>query len=176
MSCFLQSPNERMQCPEIYPFPSRKAPGEIEPLPLAEGRRFPLKKWFRSESHWMISIHLDPVAWWALQWESPQPCSGAGAGRSHQCDWELARLPTGRASEHRHRRKSTEQLLSISLICFPALELKKLFPAQATFPLSFTWLALCVCIKSINLLDFCINPYSLILFFSVTATVTRKRR
>lgn len=81
----------------------------------------------------MISIHLNPVAWLALQWASPQPCSGVGAGRSHQCNWELARLPTGRATEHRHQKKSTERFSAFCLSVYQHWSWRNTFQLRQRF-------------------------------------------
>lgn len=124
--CFPQSPRETLQCLEASLFSSRKAPGAMHLLTLAESRQSPLKNWFCSESYWMILIHLNPGAGGFLH---GHPLCQAVWG-ALCCDWALARPHTGRATEH-----------PLLLSCLPALELKKLFYGQTTFHISFTCLA-----------------------------------
>lgn len=123
--CFPQSPRETLRCLEFSLFSSRKAPGDIQLLTLAESRRSPLKNRFCSESYWMILIHLNPGAGGFLH---GPPLRQAVRG-APCCDRALARPRTGRATEH-----------PLLLRCLPALELKKFFYAKM-FPISFTCLA-----------------------------------
>ena len=110
--CFFQSPNERIQCPETYLFSCAKAPGEIQPFTLAEGRRSPLRYQLApNPSEWpWCTLVLRPD--WLLD---GHPLSRA-VGVLTIAIQHLARLTTGRGTERRRRMKSTEQLHSISLL------------------------------------------------------------
>lgn len=172
MFCFFQSPNRRMQCPEVYLFSSRKAPGEIQPCTLSEGAKSLLRNWFYSESHWMILIHLNPVVSLAPPEASPLQCS-------EECSlvWWSA-LPDWPQEEPESTGFQWNQQSSFSAFCFwfrlPVVELNKPFLAQTVFPIYLSCFFFFT--KSKNLFHFVINRYSLIFLFSVTATVTRKRR
>ena len=161
MFCFLQSPHERVQCPEVRLFSSRRATGESAPFTLAKGKMFPLRNWFCFDSHWMISIYLSLGAGLAPLWASPL-LWGEGCSLVWPADRKVSH--GARAWDAFNRRTSRTLLWFL----FTALELKTFSSPDTLFPTSFTCLAFFFFSVAIakTYLNFCTNAHSLV-FFSV---------
>lgn len=134
MFCFLQSPHERVQCPEVRLFSSRRATGERAPFTLAKGKMSPLRNLFCFDSHWMISIYLSLGAGLAPLWASPLPW-GEGCSLVWPADRKMSH--GARAWDEFSRRTSRTLLWFL----FTALELKAFSSPDTLFPTSFTCLA-----------------------------------